>query len=120
MGVFSKSRPKSQLSNQEAAILKRNKSLLDEEIGEGEKRLKAMARGKLGYASLLGNPKEEESGPAGPGYTPFNQVFRPKGSAGRLFSQVMTSLLARRESGGSSGSSGGTRGSTGGTGGTRK
>ena len=38
---------------QENAMQARNQSLMDEEIGKGEKRLKAAARGKLGSASLM-------------------------------------------------------------------
>ena len=38
---------------QENAMQARNQTLLDEEIGKGEKRLKAAARGKLGSASLM-------------------------------------------------------------------
>jgi hypothetical protein len=69
VGVFSKPRPNAKLSNQEAAMLERNKSLLDEEIEESEKRLKAMARGKLGYASLMSGannaqPKTTPSAPS--------------------------------------------------------
>jgi len=50
-----KDKPSTELSHAEKAQLKRNRSLLDEEIEESEKRLKAMARGKLGYKSLLAN-----------------------------------------------------------------
>ena len=41
-------------SAQEVAIDIRQKKALDEEIGEQEERFKALARGKLGSASLLG------------------------------------------------------------------
>jgi hypothetical protein len=43
---------------QEKAVEQRQARLLDEEIAEGEKRLKAVARGKLGAASLLGKTKK--------------------------------------------------------------
>ena len=41
-------------SAQEVAMDIRQKRALDEEIGEQEQRFKALARGKLGSASLLG------------------------------------------------------------------
>ena len=41
-------------SAQEVAMDIRQKQALDEEIGEQEQRFKALARGKLGSASLLG------------------------------------------------------------------
>jgi hypothetical protein len=39
---------------QEVAVTQRQQRALDEEIGEQEQRFKALARGKLGSASLLG------------------------------------------------------------------
>ena len=39
---------------QEVAVTQRQQRALDEEIGEQEQRFKALARGKLGAASLLG------------------------------------------------------------------
>lgn len=38
---------------QELAVDQRQSRMIDEEIAEGEKRLKAVARGKLGASSLL-------------------------------------------------------------------
>lgn len=38
---------------QELAVDQRQSRMIDEEIAEGEKRLKAVARGKLGATSLL-------------------------------------------------------------------
>ena len=38
---------------QEIAVEQRQSRMIDEEIAEGEKRLKAVARGKLGASSLL-------------------------------------------------------------------
>ena len=69
MGMFSKSRPDTELSSAEQAMMKRNKSLLDEEIMESEKRLKAMARRRLGNASLLvgvGGARQASSSAARP------------------------------------------------------
>jgi len=87
VGIFSKPKPPSnELTAAEEAQLKRNKSLLDEEIEESEKRLKAMSRGKLGYKSLLkgGSP----SGPTGGGQTPSAgratpSLIRPPGPGAR-------------------------------------
>ena len=48
------SSPKSpEKTAEELAIERRQRSLLDDEIGESEDRLKALARGSLGRASLL-------------------------------------------------------------------
>lgn len=69
MGVFSKSRPDTELSHAEQAMLKRNRSLVDEETEEAEKRLKAMARNRLGNASLLvgiGGGNRPAGGPSRP------------------------------------------------------
>ncbi len=46
---------------QEVAIDIRQKKALDEEIGEQEERFKALARGKLGSASLLGGAPRSRS-----------------------------------------------------------
>jgi len=48
-------------SAQEVAIDIRQKKALDEEIGEQEERFKALARGKLGSASLLGGAPRSRS-----------------------------------------------------------
>lgn len=67
--MFSKSRPETELSNAEQAMMRRNRSLLDEEIEESEKRLKAMARQRLGNASLLvgvGGARQASSSKARP------------------------------------------------------
>jgi len=47
-------RPKApKLTAQELAVDQRQSRMIDEEIAEGEKKLKAVARGKLGASSLL-------------------------------------------------------------------
>lgn len=45
---------------EEKAMEIRQRIELDKEVAKNEGRLKAIARGKLGKASLLGNPQEEE------------------------------------------------------------
>jgi len=58
-------RPKApEPSAQELAVVERQSRRLDEEIEESEKRLKAIARGRLGSASLLasGNTSSTRSG----------------------------------------------------------
>ena len=51
---MSRSKPKKpKKTAQEKAMVKRQTLLLDKEIAEQEKRLKSMARGKLGAKSLL-------------------------------------------------------------------
>lgn len=54
MGFMKPKVKKAVATAQEIAVEQRQARLLDEEIAEGEKRLKAVARGKLGAASLLG------------------------------------------------------------------
>jgi hypothetical protein len=49
---------------QELAVEQRQSRMIDEEIAEGEKRLKAVARGKLGAASLLGKTKKAKTSAA--------------------------------------------------------
>lgn len=45
---------------EQKAIERRQRMALDKETAQSEKRLKAIARGKLGKASLLGTPEEED------------------------------------------------------------
>lgn len=52
---------------QEVALERRQTMMLDKEIGEQEQRFKAMARGKLGQASLLGNAPRTRGEAAGGG-----------------------------------------------------
>ena len=52
---------------QEVALERRQTMMLDQEIGEQEQRFKAMARGKLGQASLLGNAPRTRGEAAGGG-----------------------------------------------------
>jgi len=53
-GVRKGKKPEKTLKTaEEVAIEKRQRSLLDDEIEESEERFKALARGKLGRASLL-------------------------------------------------------------------
>lgn len=82
MGMFSKSRPQAALSNQEQAMLNRNRSLLDEEIEESEKRLKAMSRGKLGYKSLLKGSSPTAASSAAPTQRRGLGIKQPGGEGG--------------------------------------
>jgi hypothetical protein len=53
-------------SAQEQAVDLRQRRMLDEEIAEQESRFKALARGKLGSASLLGGaPRSREESASG-------------------------------------------------------
>jgi len=53
---------------QELAVVERQSRMLDEEMEESEKRLKALARGKLGSKSLLANSASKStSGTKGAG-----------------------------------------------------
>lgn len=52
---------------QEIALERRQTMMLDEEIEEQEARFKAMARGKLGQASLLGGAPRNRAESAGGG-----------------------------------------------------
>lgn len=65
MGFMKK--PKSpKPSAQEKSMDLRQKKMLDEEIAEQESRFKALARGKLGSASLLGGvPRSREESASG-------------------------------------------------------
>lgn len=45
---------------EQKAIERRQRMALDKETAQSERRLKAVARGKLGKASLLGTPEEED------------------------------------------------------------
>ena len=76
MGLFSKKRPKTELTNAQKAQLKRSRSLLDEEIGDSEKRLKAIARGKLGFKSLLAGTAQASQGPGNQGTMPLPGIGR--------------------------------------------
>lgn len=56
-------RPKApEPSAQELAVVERQSRRLDEEIEESEKRLKAIARGRLGSASLLASGTASSTG----------------------------------------------------------
>ena len=46
---------------EQKAIERRQRMALDKETAQSERRLKAVARGKLGKASLLGTPEEEDA-----------------------------------------------------------
>ena len=52
---------------QEKALERRQTMMLDEEISDQEQRFKAMARGKLGQASLLGGAPRNRGEAAGGG-----------------------------------------------------
>ena len=69
---------------EELAIERRQRSLLDDEIGESEDRLKALARGTLGRSSLLsGAPKDRMAAAGG-----------KRGSSGGAASLVSGSLVS--------------------------
>lgn len=57
---------------QEIAVDQRQSRMIDEEIAEGEKRLKAVARGKLGASSLLAGTGKTKA-PAAKAKTPVKK-----------------------------------------------
>ena len=75
-------------SAQEVAMDIRQKRALDEEIGEQEQRFKALARGKLGSASLLGGAPRSRTEAAMGGRA-------SKGAAAAIKAGLMTSTMGR-------------------------
>ncbi len=51
---------------EQVAMENRQRRQLNEEIASSERRLKAVARGKLGKRSLLGQPMQPVAAPSGP------------------------------------------------------
>ena len=93
---------------QEVAIDIRQKKALDEEIGEQEERFKALARGKLGSASLLGGAPRSRSeaamggrsskgAAAGAGRSMLGGLAGAarRGAAGAARAGLMTSTMGR-------------------------
>lgn len=62
MGIFSKSPPTPPEDQGQKALQKRQSLLADEEIEKTQRKLKALARGKLGYKSLLGGVSGAQAG----------------------------------------------------------
>jgi len=80
---------------QELAVVERQSRMLDEEMEEGEKRLKALARGKLGSKSLLAQgAAKSTSGAKGAGGT------RGGGRAGAGYSGGLAGGIFRQDSAG--------------------
>ena len=95
-------------SAQEVAMDIRQKRALDEEIGEQEQRFKALARGKLGSASLLGGAprsrteaamggRASKSAAAGAGRSMLGGLAGAarRGAAGAARAGLMTSTMGR-------------------------
>lgn len=61
---------------QELAVDQRQSRMIDEEIAEGEKRLKAVARGKLGASSLLAGTGKAKA-PAAKAAKPTKVKMKP-------------------------------------------
>ena len=95
-------------SAQEVAMDIRQKQALDEEIGEQEQRFKALARGKLGSASLLGGAprsrteaamggRASKGAAAGAGRSMLGGLAGAgrRGAAGAARAGLMTSTMGR-------------------------
>jgi len=95
-------------SAQEVAMDIRQKQALDEEIGEQEQRFKALARGKLGSASLLGGAprsrteaamggRASKGAAAGAGRSMLGGLAGAgrRGAAGAVKAGLMTSAMGR-------------------------
>tara|TARA_R110000772_G_scaffold76910_1_gene165732 strand:- start:2 stop:316 length:315 start_codon:yes stop_codon:yes gene_type:complete len=95
-------------SAQEVAMDIRQKQALDEEIGEQEQRFKALARGKLGSASLLGGAprsrteaamggRASKGAAAGAGRSMLGGLAGAarRGAAGAAQAGLMTSTMGR-------------------------
>jgi len=95
-------------SAQEVAMDIRQKRALDEEIGEQEQRFKALARGKLGSASLLGGAprsrteaamggRASKGASAGAGRSMLGGLAGAarRGAAGAARAGLMTSTMGR-------------------------
>lgn len=95
-------------SAQEVAMDIRQKRALDEEIGEQEQRFKALARGKLGSASLLGGAprsrteaamggRASKGAAAGAGRSMLGGLAGAarRGAAGAAQAGLMTSIMGR-------------------------
>jgi len=95
-------------SAQEVAMDIRQKRALDEEIGEQEQRFKALARGKLGSASLLGGAprsrteaamggRASKGAAAGAGRSMLGGLagVARRGAAGAARAGLMTSTMGR-------------------------
>ena len=93
---------------QEVAMDIRQKQALDEEIGEQEQRFKALARGKLGSASLLGGAprsrteaamggRASKGAAAGAGRSMLGGLAGAgrRGAAGAVKAGLMTSAMGR-------------------------
>ena len=69
-------------SAEQIALEKRTRMQLNEETASSERRLKAIARAKLGKKSLLGQPIQAPKAPVGPtvteGYIKTDDVFRKR------------------------------------------
>ncbi len=65
LGLVKSGPKKPKKTPEEIALGIRQRSLLDDEIEESEKRFKAMARGNLGRSSLLGSAATNQAGAAG-------------------------------------------------------
>lgn len=94
-------------SAQELAVGQRQQRALDEEIGEQEQRFKALARGKLGSASLLGGAPRSRTeaasgsraskGAAGAGRSMLGGLAGAgrRGAAAAAQAGLMTSTMGR-------------------------
>ena len=74
---------------EQVVMERRQRDQLNEEIAASERRLKSIARGKLGKQSLLGQPMQPVAAPTGPliteGYAINKEgALKKKSSGGRL------------------------------------
>jgi hypothetical protein len=76
MGFLKPKIKKVEATAQEKAVDQRQSRMIDEEIAEGEKRLKAVARGKLGATSLLAGTGKAKA-PAAKAAKPSKVTMKP-------------------------------------------
>ena len=70
---------------EQVAMERRQRDELNEEIASSERRLKSIARGKLGKQSLLGQPMQPVAAPTGPLITEGYAISGAKKDKGQMY-----------------------------------
>lgn len=91
------SRPKApKATAAETAIIRRQGMELDETMATNEKRLKAIARGKLGSKSLLGTAADAARKEVGDDSYSANATMRKQYSKSNLFTRLANKVTTKR------------------------
>tara|TARA_R110001632_G_scaffold29126_3_gene77490 strand:+ start:445 stop:759 length:315 start_codon:yes stop_codon:yes gene_type:complete len=91
------SRPKApKASAEETALIRRQGMELDEKMASNEKRLKAIARGKLGSKSLLGTAADATRKEVGNDSYSANATMRKQYSKSNLLTRLMNKVTTKR------------------------